>query len=357
MVFGTHLLVGQNLIKNSSFELFENCPIKLGNLKDDLIDWDTPTLGSTDYFNACSQAMGTPKNFNGEQPAEFGVGYVGLYLYAPDDYREYIQAQLISTLQKDKKYKLSFYVSLAEKSDFAVKEFGILFTETPIQIETRKVLSKMHLSKVQGDVSNHFEIRYSDFYSDDVAWVKVEKEFVANGTEQYLIIGNFKDNKRTNISETKRRATQGSYYYLDMVSLVSQEGEKNMQVTKTKLSEKDFSLNTVNTFKSLLFEFDRFEISQNSKSELMEIVSYLNSNSAVSISITGHTDNVGEISYNLELSKKRAAAVAKFLLEQGVEANRIAHDGYGSSGPLKTNKTIDGRHENRRVEFILTNND
>jgi outer membrane protein OmpA-like peptidoglycan-associated protein len=351
-------LYGQNLVKNPSFEQFLNCPQKLGNLNEDLADWDMPTLGSTDYFNGCSQAMGTPKNFNGEQPAEFGVGYVGLYLFAPDDYREYLQTRLIKNLQKNQKYRLSFYVSLAERSDFAVKEFGILFSENPIQIDTRKVLSRMHLSKVTGDVSNTFEIKYSNFYSDDEAWVKVESEFVANGTENYLVIGNFKDNKRTQTYKTQRRATEGSYYYLDMVSLVAIGGESKVeQLTAEGNSETSYAINEVNTFKSVLFDFDSFEISPNAKFELRKIIYYLNTNSNLTISISGHTDKIGEESYNLLLSKKRAGAVAKFLLESGIHTSRISYEGYGSSRPLTTNQSGKGRQENRRVEFVFTNKD
>lgn len=352
---GNHFLFGQNLVKNPSFESYVSCPQKLGNLNDDLIDWDMPTLGSTDYFNGCSQAMGTPKNFNGEQPAEFGVGYVGLYLYAPNDYREYIQAHLIHKLIKDEVYRISFYVSLAERSDFAIKEFGILFSENPIKVESRKTLSRMHLAKVKGDVSNYFEIRYSDFYSDDASWVKVEKEFVANGTESYLIIGNFKDNKKTKRFKTKRKATKGSYYYLDMVSVVSMESGL-VQNTSSNTLEKVFSMNTKHRFNSLLFDFDSFHISKNGESELLQIVSYLNSNPDVSISITGHTDTIGTDSYNQYLSKKRALAVAQFLNLHGIDMDRIDHKGFGSSQPIGSNDTSVGRYENRRVEFVFKTN-
>ena len=151
-----HNADSQNLVKNPSFEHFVNCPQKLGNLDNDMVDWVTPTKGSTDYFNGCSQAMGTPKNFNGEQPANFGVGYVGFYFYAPEDYREYLEGVLNQKLIKDETYTVSFYVSLAERSDFAIKEFGVQFTEKPVKVDTRKTLSRRHLSKISGYVSNYF---------------------------------------------------------------------------------------------------------------------------------------------------------------------------------------------------------
>lgn len=356
-MMGISIASGQNLIENPSFERYLACPKNLGNLKDDLADWNIPTLGSTDYFHSCSEAMGTPKNFNGEQPADFGEGYVGLYLYAPDDYREYLQAKLTGTLQKDSVYKVTFYVSLAERSDFAIKEFGLLFSENALQVNTRKVLSKMHLSKVKGDVSNYFEIRYSDFYSDEEEWVKVEKEFKANGTENFLIIGNFKDNKRTHKFKTKRKATKGSYYYLDMVSILP-KNESSLFEDKSvkKNSVQDYSLNTINTFESVLFQFDTYKLTFDSIEELNAIVSYLKVNPNLNIAISGHTDNIGGEAYNLSLSEKRAKAVATYLQKKGVKNYRISYTGFGSSKPLNTNKTILGRLQNRRVEFVIFEN-
>ena len=136
LISGT--MAAQNLVLNPSFEELENCPKRLGNFNADVKYWSTPTEGSTDYFNACSTAMGTPKNFNGTQPADFGKGYAGLYLYAPDDYREYLQAELSEPLIKGEKYQVSFYVSLAERSDFAIKEFGVLFSKNKMDVAGKK---------------------------------------------------------------------------------------------------------------------------------------------------------------------------------------------------------------------------
>lgn len=349
----------QNLIRNPSFETLINCPVTLGNFNDDVKDWETPTMGSTDYFNGCSQAMGTPKNFNGEQPADFGVGYVGLYFYAPEDYREYIQARLNVTLRKGERYKVSFYVSLAERSDFAIKEFGIQFAENPVKVESRKVLSRMHLSKVSGDVSNYFEIKYSDFYSDKEDWVLVEKEFVAKGTENYMIIGNFKNNKRTQKFKTKRNSTQGSYYYLDMVSLESTSNldliVRNVESDSLTKSENSFEVDKTNTFKNVLFDFDAYELLSSAEKELNQIQKHLSRNPNLKIKISGHTDAIGSNIYNKVLSKKRAKAVSQYLIDSGISKDRISSLGYGSDKPVSENKTDEGRGKNRRVEFVITN--
>jgi len=342
----------KNLIQNPSFENFLNCPQTLGNLVDDVLHWKSPTNGSTDYFNGCSEVMGTPKNFNGEQPANFGVGYIGLYFYAPDDYREYVQASLIHKLQKGIRYKVSFYVSLAERSDFAINEFGIQFTESPVSVPTRKVLSRMHLSKVSGDVSNYFNIKYSDFYSDKKDWVLVEKEFVAKGTEKYMIIGNFKSNKRTQKFRTKRNVTQGSYYYLDMVRVSPADGYAN--AVEPKDTEVIFELDKIHTFKNLLFDFDTYVLRPSAQKELKDISNYLTNNIRLKIKINGHTDGIGSKTYNKLLSKNRAKAVAQYLIHTGISKDRITYIGFGSTNPIKTNATSAGRKTNRRVEFVIS---
>jgi len=351
LLFSVPYFVGaQNLVINPSFEYYVDCPVKLGNLEQDVENWNMPTLGSTDYFNGCSTAMGTPKNFNGQQPADFGVGYVGLYMYAPNDYREYIEGKLSSTLQKGEVYEMTFYVSLAERSDFAVKEFGIRFTEFPVQVETTKVLSGMHFSKLQGDTSNEIEISYSKYYSDEIEWVKLTTQFIANGTENYMIIGNFKNNRRTQKFQTKRKITKGSYYYLDMVSV----NHVNLKAQDTKTaSAKEYELNRVHVFKDVYFNFNRSKIRGSHQQEMESLLSYLKANANVNIKLIGHTDSIGSDAFNQKLSLRRATEVADFLSEQGVSLKRIQLEGVGSSNPISTNKTEAGRLLNRRVEFIL----
>ena len=111
VLLSVSLCGAQNLILNASFEKCQLCPTKLGSFKDDVIHWSAPTLGSTDYFNSCSPLMGTPENFNGKQLAKHGSAYAGFYLYAPDDYREYMQTQLTKKLKKGAEYKLTIYLS------------------------------------------------------------------------------------------------------------------------------------------------------------------------------------------------------------------------------------------------------
>lgn len=85
---------------------------------------------------------------------------------------------------------------------------------------------------------------------------------------------------------------------------------------------------------------------------LRQVSAYLVANPTVKLRITGHTDNVGSAASNLDLSKRRAASVAKVLTEQfGIAADRFAADGKGDTQTLASNAKPEGRAMNRRVEF------
>lgn len=330
----------QNLILNPSFENHSNCPSGLGNFVEDVEDWTTPTLGSSDYFNSCSQSMGVPVNFNGSQIAQHGKAYAGIYLYAPDDYREYVQASLSQPLQNGHTYKLSFYISLAENSDTSVKGIGVLFSERPFKIDFKKELSKMQLAKLKDNTNYLLEIQNQEYLNDTEEWMFLETEFVANGTERFFTIGNFKNNKQTIKSEFgKKSSKKGAYYYLDMVTLTSLKNESFPEKKQV--------------FKSILFPFDKYEFTDASKIEIEAIYNYLIENPNLAITIKGHTDVLGYKAYNDKLSTQRAEVVVNYLIRLGLSEERINWQGFGSMEPAQENTSNKGRQANRRVEIVM----
>jgi outer membrane protein OmpA-like peptidoglycan-associated protein len=85
---------------------------------------------------------------------------------------------------------------------------------------------------------------------------------------------------------------------------------------------------------------------------LRQVAAYLEANAAVQVQITGHTDNQGQPNENLDLSKRRAAAVARVLSDQfKIAADRFKTDGMGDSQAVADNAKAEGRAMNRRVEF------
>lgn len=84
---------------------------------------------------------------------------------------------------------------------------------------------------------------------------------------------------------------------------------------------------------------------------LKEIATFLLENSEVVVRIHGHTDNAGDPTLNKKLSLERAGSVRDFLIDQGVEFERMRISGWGGSRPIASNATESGRAKNRRVEM------
>ncbi|WP_231889814.1 OmpA family protein [Oceanobacillus sp. Castelsardo] len=105
----------------------------------------------------------------------------------------------------------------------------------------------------------------------------------------------------------------------------------------------------------LLFDFDEFELKEESKNLLAEIGKTLQTfDKDIEIEISGHTDNVGDSKYNQELSEKRAEEVKAYLMDQGElsEAN-MTTVGHGETKPISSNENEKGQAKNRRVEIII----
>ncbi len=102
------------------------------------------------------------------------------------------------------------------------------------------------------------------------------------------------------------------------------------------------------------FETGKSTIKPKSYPLLNQIADIFIENKNYIIEVQGHTDNVGKEDYNMRLSDQRANAVMKYLLDQGVPAERMSAHGYGLTRPIADNKTAAGRQKNRRVEFKIT---
>jgi outer membrane protein OmpA-like peptidoglycan-associated protein len=103
----------------------------------------------------------------------------------------------------------------------------------------------------------------------------------------------------------------------------------------------------------ILFDFDRDTIKvAESKPVLDEVVEVMKKHPDWRFSLEGHTDSVGKDDYNLDLSNRRAAAVVRWLSENGIEASRLESVGKGETAPTASNETVPGRALNRRVEIV-----
>jgi outer membrane protein OmpA-like peptidoglycan-associated protein len=106
-------------------------------------------------------------------------------------------------------------------------------------------------------------------------------------------------------------------------------------------------------FKNLLFETNKDVIVESSFASLDNLAKMLRNNPKYKLYLEGHTDSEGNDEANMDLSKRRAASVKKYLVNKGVKAENITTDGFGETRPVASNDTEEGKRNNRRVEMTI----
>ena len=101
------------------------------------------------------------------------------------------------------------------------------------------------------------------------------------------------------------------------------------------------------------FGFDDVSVSQESRNSLQPLINYLLGNPEAQVTLTGHTDSIGDAEYNQLLSERRARAVQLFLLQQGIDKKMIRLLGMGEKRPVRPNDKPAGRKSNRRVSIVV----
>ncbi|HEY0466434.1 MAG TPA: OmpA family protein, partial [Polyangiaceae bacterium] len=116
--------------------------------------------------------------------------------------------------------------------------------------------------------------------------------------------------------------------------------------------------NKIEIHEKIQFEVNKATILEASFSLLNEIGDVIKkATHAKKIAIEGHASAEGDKNLNLKLSDARAKAVMKYLVDHGIEKERLTAKGYGSSKPIADNETEEGREKNRRVEFNIIEQD
>lgn len=366
---------GENLIDNPSFESHRECPHKIDALGTMTIveGWFQPTAGSADYFNLCgTRDCSVPQNKLGIQEPRDGIAYCGIYCSKPE-YREYLQTQLKQPLEAGKEYRLTFYVSLSEYSSGTIATIGGLLTKERLSDTTRNILMKKyirHISpKITQTVATYYEPQvvnpYEAVITDTKNWTRISGVFTAEGGEEFLTIGNFCPTSKSNLTDIDSLSyiLPGSYFYIDSVSLyrINYDTSTNTGEALTIFADTSAEIITSTPLEkgstvileNIFFEFDKSTLLQQSYHELKKLTDILLQYPKMKIEIGGHTDSRGSTAYNQRLSESRARAVVEYLSSKGIDSRRLKFKGYGSSKPIDTNSTEEGRARNRRVEFTV----
>ena len=138
----------------------------------------------------------------------------------------------------------------------------------------------------------------------------------------------------------------------------------NVQAEKERLAAQledlqasQTSRGIVLTLDDVLFDTGKAQLKAGAQRSIDQIASFLEQHPERSVQIEGFTDSQGSNDYNLELSQKRADAVAMAIMQRGVDAQRVRAMGYGEQFPVASNTNAGSRQLNRRVEIIVSNDE
>ncbi|HZI24315.1 MAG TPA: OmpA family protein, partial [Chryseolinea sp.] len=94
---------------------------------------------------------------------------------------------------------------------------------------------------------------------------------------------------------------------------------------------------------NIFFDLDKYDLKSKSIPELQKIIRFMQENPQIKVEVSGHTDNLGQPAYNKQLSEKRAQSVYNYLVQQGIDKDRLVPIGYGQAKPLADNTSEQGR--------------
>jgi len=252
----------------------------------------------------------------------------------------------------------SIEITNASIYEFDMSLMGGAGIKIPIKLGQSSIIAGAEVAYSVGLIDN-----YSQYEFDGTAIGLNQQNYAIEGTRKNrglsmtlslaIPFGGYK-------KEEKKPEPQKSLFAQEKESKV--EPEKPKEVIKecytieeiNALIDADKSVdNKVICMNNLNFEFNKSTLDKDSKTYLNNVVTLLNKVPSMKMKISGHTDNVGTDEYNMDLSKKRAAAVHDYLISKGISKERVSYEYFGATRPLVPNDSDASRAKNRRVEFAI----
>ena len=342
-----------------------NKPVNMGSTINTPYDEECVNLspdGNTLYFSSRGHnSMGgydifrSDKNDLGEWSAPVNIGYPintpdddVFYSVSPVGKYAYYSANRMGTLGGRDIFRI-LYLGVEKEFIMSTEDIliaGILdttrkgFLSIPgiISIDTTYILT----GKVVDSETNQGVMAQLEFIDVDLS--KVAATTISNDTGTYT--ARLPEGKAYGVEINAK----GYLFFLDMVDITGERPEEPIR--------RDFNLEKVEVgtkvvLENIFFETNKATLKPESYPQLEQVLKFLNSNPTVRMEISGHTDNVGSLKLNTNLSQARAESVVQYLVERGIDPSRLDYKGYAFSQPVATNDTTEGRAKNRRVEFKI----
>ncbi len=342
--------VDPNIVPNPGFERFSKTPFGWsynGSYFGEVVKyWFSATTSSPDVYGP---EVRVPRDWAakgfGKQKPRSGKCMAGITLFGCTNgkphCREYLEIQLAEPLVVGQAYYVEFWVTHLEKS-LQINNIGAYFTISEVRRGTDELLIRDAQVKARDIVA-----------APDGKWVKVSGQFIAKYEAEHILIGNFADDANTLSFAPSEDCFNYAYYYVDDVLVKKIPPFLPVPVKPDDLTLLKLETGKTIVLKNIYFEFDKDDLMPRSYVELKKLLSVMRSNPKLSIEIVGHTDALGNDAYNLDLSRRRAESVLKYLTENKIAKSRLSASGLGEQIPIASNETEEGRAMNRRVEFVV----
>jgi hypothetical protein len=344
-----------NLVVNPSFETLDVKAKNKYSVVDSLeriVGWKSATIGRAEIYNTdqngwiedktTSRGQRNFKARTGQRVARIttytgrvkggGTSWLNFYM-------KYLENELSDSLVVGKKYYIGFW---SHFHCLATNNIGIALSTTSVQSDTA---TRLYLQPIA-------LLRAIKNYDAQNIWHLTVDSFIADKPYKFGIIGNFFSDDSTALGGSK-----GFDHYFPFVDDVFVIGAKNnlmpthSEPPQLAKSNKPSPLPKV--LNKVQFKYNSAEFDVNSTPQLDSAAIILKNYPNIEILIKGHTSSEGDANYNQKLSEQRAAAVKNYLVQKGINPQRMTTQGYGKTQLLVPDDSEDNKRLNRRIEFEI----
>lgn len=371
-LFGAALIAQEdNLVPNSSFENSNLKKLKsYGQLEEFSENWFGGTEALLDLYaeGMKSEKVNIPNNLYGRQEAADGVCYAGVRAYSKDKRltRNYYEVELMSAMEKNQMYCVSFDISLSDLSRYAVNGIGAVISDRKVD------QGNLGLMERDMDVKHHSN-KVMSLYD---GWETICGTTIGTGEEEYLIIGGFEKDTDMDVEKIKRPSGisgaqfNHAYYYLDNVKVFPISAKSQCACTRADEVRTDLvygssvvlnesmSAQDIVSVSAIYYAFLKRNPTGTGQATIAQLADMLKDNPSWKLRVIGHADedefNEGKINPRYrELGAKRADIVIAKFGDFGIDASRLVADSREDLDPASTRDTDISRAQNRRVTFEI----
>lgn len=353
ILLSSTIMKAQNLLMNGSFEDENICTEFIKNCAPE--GWISTSLRSDYYFDDVKNAYD-------------GQHFAGLIaITSSPRSRNYLRSRILCGLRPGASYLLEFFT----RSEHPVLDsVGIYFSADDILYRKTGMKNTVPQLWLKNGLAT----------TSTTTWQKVSLVYTASGTENFIVIGDFK----TQGYQLRGRPDLGKdfYFFIDDISLVPVDRNERICSQADSVRAEEYEVNErhnmlekkvyiysrnppaitplprtilqrIDTLviPDVLFATSSYMLNAGASKLLDSFISKTRTSNIDSMVVEGHTDSIGLVAANQKLSMNRASSVAGYL--QPHYSYRIITRGWASERPVADNRTKEGRQKNRRVEIYL----